>query len=156
MKIWTAQSSVIVLLLAVIACTGAPRPRPKGGPVDQGPGSVTAARKYLEGRWTLESFEVFPPGKPAVTLTGQGTLLYDQFGNLTSKSFAIDKYDQTTFNLLTMLDSLEKVEVITEGNIVFKSHASETPVMPSDSRYSWSRSATASGVPYATRLSTSS
>ena len=45
------------------------------------------------------------------------------------KSFAIDKYDQTTFNLLTMLDSLEKFEVITEGNIVFKSHSSETPVM---------------------------
>jgi hypothetical protein len=82
MKIWTAQSSVIVLLLAVIACTGTPRPRPKGGPVDEGPGSVAAARKYLEGRWTLESFEVFPPGKAAVTLTGQGTLVYDQFGNL--------------------------------------------------------------------------
>ncbi len=45
------------------------------------------------------------------------------------KSFAIDKFDQTTFNLLTMLDSLEKFEVMTEGNVVFKSHASETPVM---------------------------
>ena len=45
------------------------------------------------------------------------------------KSFAIDKFDQTTFNLLTMLDSLEKFEVMTDGNVVFKSHASETPVM---------------------------
>ncbi len=45
------------------------------------------------------------------------------------KSFAIDKFDQTTFNLLTMLDSLEKFEVVTEGNLVFKSHASEMPVM---------------------------
>jgi tetratricopeptide (TPR) repeat protein len=45
------------------------------------------------------------------------------------KSFAIDKFDRTTFNLLTMLDSLEKFEVITEGNVVFKSHPSETPVM---------------------------
>jgi tetratricopeptide (TPR) repeat protein len=45
------------------------------------------------------------------------------------KSFAIDKYDQTTFNLLQMLDSLEKFDVMTEGNIVFKSHPSETPVM---------------------------
>src|ERR671911_3007387 len=45
------------------------------------------------------------------------------------KSFAIDKFDQTTFNLLTMLDSLEKFDTMTEGNIIFKSHPSETPVM---------------------------
>jgi tetratricopeptide (TPR) repeat protein len=45
------------------------------------------------------------------------------------KSFSIDKFDQTTFNLLTMMDSLDKFDVITEGNIVFKSHPSETPVM---------------------------
>jgi hypothetical protein len=83
MNLRAAQSIPILLLLGVAACAGGPRQRPvEGGPVDQGPGSVTAARKYLEGRWTLESFEVFPPGKPAVTLTGQGTLLYDQFGNL--------------------------------------------------------------------------
>jgi tetratricopeptide (TPR) repeat protein len=45
------------------------------------------------------------------------------------KAFAIDKYDQTTFNLLTMLDSLDKFDTTTEGNVVFKSHPSETPVM---------------------------
>lgn len=45
------------------------------------------------------------------------------------KSFSIDKFDQTTFNLLTMMDSLEKFDVVTEGNIVFKSHPSDTPVM---------------------------
>lgn len=45
------------------------------------------------------------------------------------KSFAIDKFDQTTFNLLTMLDSLDKFDTMTEGNIVFKSHPSETAVM---------------------------
>src|SRR5687768_652925 len=44
------------------------------------------------------------------------------------KSFEIDKFDQTTFNLLTMLDSLEKFDVTTQGDIVFKSHASETPI----------------------------
>ena len=37
------------------------------------------------------------------------------------KAFAIDKFDQTTFNLLTMLDSLDKFETMTEGNIVVKS-----------------------------------
>jgi cellulose synthase operon protein C len=45
------------------------------------------------------------------------------------KAFSIDKFDQTTFNLLTMLDSLDKFDTITEGNIVFKSHPSETAVM---------------------------
>jgi hypothetical protein len=30
----------------------------------------------------LESFEVLPPGKAPVTLRGQGTLVYDDFGNL--------------------------------------------------------------------------
>ena len=45
------------------------------------------------------------------------------------KSFSIDKFDQTTFNLLTMLDSLEKFDTTTDGDIVFKSHPSETAVM---------------------------
>jgi len=45
------------------------------------------------------------------------------------KSFSIDKFDQTTFNLLTMLDSLDRFDVTTDGNIIFKSHPSETPVM---------------------------
>jgi tetratricopeptide (TPR) repeat protein len=45
------------------------------------------------------------------------------------KSFSIDKYDQTTFNLLTMLDSLDKFDTSTDGDIVFKSHPGETPVM---------------------------
>lgn len=52
------------------------------GSVDTGAGSITAARKFLEGRWSLESFEVRPPGKPPVTLNGSGVLTYDDFGNL--------------------------------------------------------------------------
>jgi len=76
-----------VLLAAVLssisACAGAPINKPiKVGTVDTGSGSVTEARKFLEGRWTLESFEVHPPGKPVVNLKGMGTLTYDDFGNL--------------------------------------------------------------------------
>jgi hypothetical protein len=77
------RTLLVPLLLSVGACSAAPRQRPvRMGPVDEGAGSVTAARKYLEGRWTLESFDVFPPGKPPVTLKGSGTLTYDDFGNL--------------------------------------------------------------------------
>jgi len=80
------QSSSTFMLLAVVSLSLSacgPKVRPiKGGPVDTGPGSVVAARKYLEGRWTLESFEVYPPGKPVVAVKGQGTLSYDDFSNL--------------------------------------------------------------------------
>jgi hypothetical protein len=78
------RRSVVALVLAsAVGCAGAPRQRPvKGGDVDQGPESLTAARKFLQGRWALESFEVFPPEKPAITLKGSGTLNYDEFGNL--------------------------------------------------------------------------
>lgn len=64
-------------------CHGQPSQRPmKAGPVDTGAGSLTAARKYLEGRWSLESYEIYPPGKPPIQLKGTGTLTYDEFGNL--------------------------------------------------------------------------
>ena len=45
------------------------------------------------------------------------------------KSFSLDKFDQTTFNLLTMLDSLDKFDTTTDGEIIFRSHPTETPVM---------------------------
>jgi hypothetical protein len=79
---------VIVLTLSLtigvlVACKSAPRQRPvQGGPVDTGPKTLTAARQYLEGRWTLESFEVFPPGQQPIKLAGTGVLTYDNFGNL--------------------------------------------------------------------------
>jgi hypothetical protein len=77
------RTLVLVLLVVAAACAPAPRVRPvKGGDVSGGPESLVAARKFLEGRWTLESFEVFPPGKPTITLKGAGTLNYDEFGNL--------------------------------------------------------------------------
>jgi hypothetical protein len=86
------RSSIVLLLTGVTACMGGPRQRPvKGGDVDEGAGSVVAARKFLEGRWTLESFEVFPPGRPAITLKGSGTLSYDEFGNLRMEIRADEK-----------------------------------------------------------------
>jgi hypothetical protein len=75
--------AVGALAFANAGCSAAPRQRPvQGGPVDTGPQTLTAARKYLEGNWALESFEVYPPGKPAITLKGSGNLSYDDFGNL--------------------------------------------------------------------------
>jgi len=75
--------AIALTCLLATACKSAPRERPiPMGPVDTGAGSVTAARKFLEGRWVLESFEVYPPGKAPIALKGSGDLLYDDFGNL--------------------------------------------------------------------------
>jgi hypothetical protein len=64
-------------------CASSPRQRPvEMGPVDTGPGTLTAARKFLEGRWALESFELRSPGQPPLTLKGSGMLVYDDKGNL--------------------------------------------------------------------------
>jgi hypothetical protein len=83
----TRSALAHVMLAAVVmtssACMGGPRERPvRMGPVDEGPGSLTAARKFLEGRWVLQSFEVYPPGKQPIYLKGEGDLVYDNFGNL--------------------------------------------------------------------------
>jgi hypothetical protein len=54
----------------------------KLGPVDTTAGTLAAARKYLDGRWGLLSFEVHPPGHDVIQMKGEGTLLFDGFGNL--------------------------------------------------------------------------
>ena len=74
---------VVILTGCLTACAGGPRTRPvSAGDVDTGAGTLTAARKFLEGRWSLESFEVFPPGGQPIRLSGMGTLVYDEFSNL--------------------------------------------------------------------------
>jgi len=40
------------------------------------------ARSYLQGRWSLASFEVHPPGQTAILAKGTGQLTYDAQGNL--------------------------------------------------------------------------
>jgi hypothetical protein len=91
------RSSVALVLILAAGCAAAPRQRPvKVGEVSEGAGSVASARKFLQGRWSLESFEVFPPGKAPIVLKGAGTLNYDDFGNLRIEIRA----DQKTADLL--------------------------------------------------------
>jgi hypothetical protein len=70
--------SVVVAVASAAACTYKPRTEPP----NTGPGSVTVARQYLEGRWTLVSFTVYAVGNAPVQVQGTGTLVYDDFGNL--------------------------------------------------------------------------
>ena len=65
------------------ACAAAPRAKPlPTSPIEKGPTTATAAREFLQGRWSLLSYEVYPPGRSAVQVVGSGTLVYDEFGNL--------------------------------------------------------------------------
>lgn len=83
MRIERRACGVLVLAAALAGgCTAALRVRPvKMGPADN---TLEGARKFLEGRWTLVSYEVLPPGKPPVQLNaaGTGTLTYDAYSNL--------------------------------------------------------------------------
>ena len=59
--------------------------KPQQGSVQQGSGSartLVEARKYLEGRWSLQSFEVRPAGAAPIVVAGSGALTFDDFANL--------------------------------------------------------------------------
>ena len=76
-------ASAVVALATAMACAASERQRPVSmGPVATGAGTLTAARKFLEGRWVLESMVVNPPGGKPITLKGTGVLNYDDFGNM--------------------------------------------------------------------------
>lgn len=79
------QAAVLVCLCALAGAgmaAAAPAAAQKG-PVQTGPGTLSAARKFLEGRWSLTSFRFFVPGQEPISLDGEGTLVYDDYGNLT-------------------------------------------------------------------------
>src|SRR6185436_16491643 len=87
-------AGVAALLAATVAYAGAPHPleQAESGSVK----TLAEARKFLEGRWALESFEVRPPGKAPIFPKGSGVLNYDNFGNLRMEIRA----DQATSDLL--------------------------------------------------------
>ena len=88
---------VAALLAAVTACASSERQRVVSlGPVDTGAGTTASARKFLEGRWLLESAEITPPGGKPITLKATGVLNYDDFGNLEMNI----KADQASSDLL--------------------------------------------------------
>jgi hypothetical protein len=50
---------LIACIVITAACAASPRQRPvSAGDVDTGANSLTAARKQLEGRWTLISLDI--------------------------------------------------------------------------------------------------
>jgi hypothetical protein len=88
----------LAAVAAAFVTTGGCAHKPIGrGPADTGAGTLAAARKYLEGRWGLLSFEVRPLVGDMIQVKGEGTLLFDDFGNLEMEI----RTDETTGQMLS-------------------------------------------------------
>lgn len=80
---------IAVALLAALAaisaaCEAAPRQRPvRMGPVDTGAGSLEAARRELQGSWSLTSLEAVDASGARQQVKANGVLSFDTYGNLT-------------------------------------------------------------------------
>jgi hypothetical protein len=75
--------ATVIMLLAATAAYAAPPGQTKSPSGRSGSILTLAeARKFLQGRWALESFEVRPPGKEPIFPKGSGVLNYDDFGNM--------------------------------------------------------------------------
>jgi hypothetical protein len=81
----TTLAAVMAVTMAACAAPAAPRGRPVlRGPVDSGTGSLEAVRGQLQGRWTLvELKSVTGSGGGLAPVKAEGTLTYDDYGNLT-------------------------------------------------------------------------
>jgi hypothetical protein len=80
------NSAVVVLVSMSLlgGCAASERQRPiKTSPVAQSGNTLEAARKQLEGKWTLSSLEYGSPQGKRASIDGTvGTLTADAFGNL--------------------------------------------------------------------------
>lgn len=107
------HSMTLAAVAATFVTTGGCALKPIGrGPVDTGAGTLAAERKYLEGRWSLLSFEVQPPVGDMIQVKGEGTLLFDDFGNLEMEI----RTDETTGQVLSKAGiPLEKGRLSVKG-----------------------------------------
>lgn len=81
---WRVRTLALLAFFATAAgCAPAPIKKPiYTGPLDTGAGTLAAARQYLEGRWTLVTFDVFPPGRERISVKATGVLVYDAYANM--------------------------------------------------------------------------
>ena len=98
------------------------------------PGDLAAANYRFEEAVALSRKALDVDPGDVLTLSALGVQLLrtgdeGEARTVLEKSFAIDKYDRTTFNLLTMLDSLDKFETVADGNVIVKLHPAELAVM---------------------------
>jgi|SRR5215510_12351471 len=81
---WWCSIVIAGVLVGAAGCAGAPRQKQLPiGKAETGAGTIAQARKYLEGRWSLVSLDVFPPNGSPIHAKRTGTLVYDEFANMT-------------------------------------------------------------------------
>ena len=70
---------------------GAPMNKPVPLSADAGSGALESTRRELEGTWDLTALEIAPAGKTdRVPVQATGTLVYDEFSNLTIDAHTSD------------------------------------------------------------------
>lgn len=84
MPVRTLHCVMLAALVSLGACKSAPLEKNiKGEKVDAGPGSLEAARRQLQGKWTLVSMETYPtPGGAAVPVRVAAMMTFDEYGNV--------------------------------------------------------------------------
>lgn len=99
----------VALIGGVVACAAKPLDRPfPTGPVKTGPGTIAEARKYLEGRWSMVSLDLFPANAQPIKVVGTGTLIYDEFANMDVQI----KIDEATTR------AVEKIGIKVPGGVI--------------------------------------
>jgi hypothetical protein len=88
MKTRHASDLLLAVMVGAFACAAGPGQKP----IDTG---LISARNFLNGRWTLESFEVSLHNQPPILLKGGGILVYDTSGNLSMNIRADEKSSDT-------------------------------------------------------------
>jgi len=76
-RAWRAAGLAVLMVATIANAAVADQTKSSGSAA-----TLAQARKFLQGRWALESFEVRPPGKPPIFPKGSGVLNYDDFGNM--------------------------------------------------------------------------
>jgi hypothetical protein len=71
--------SLALVIGGAAACTY----KPRTAPPNTGQGTVNQARQYLEGTWSLVSFTIYDAKGAPFAMTGSGSLVYDDFNNMT-------------------------------------------------------------------------
>ena len=106
---------VLLMALAVsvagAACASRPRQRPLAtSPINEGPETMSAVRKQLEGRWELQSLNVTTEDGRQQTIDATGVLTSDAFGTMHVEY----RFSETGQKALTTLGISTPTPVISE------------------------------------------
>ena len=105
------RSTVVWLSIALVGTLAAgAAAQGKKKEVEIKPGTLGAARAFLEGRWALVSMDIFPPGKPVIHAGATGTMDYDDYAAMTVRL----RVDKPTAELFEQIGIPSKNGVISQ------------------------------------------